>query len=252
MTALASISRRRALFGALTFGLGATFLMSTPVNAGVLRVQPVSIDLRGGGQAATLTLRNEGRTPITVQSRIFRWVQDKNGKESLVSTRDVVVSPPTATLRAGSDYVLRVVRTAKTPIVGEESYRLLVDELPDPSRMDSGQVALLVRQSIPVFFSAADAGRPTVAWSASTTGNTLVLTAQNTGGRRLRVSDIEVKDASGSSLAKKNGLVGYVLGGSSQSWKLPLRRGAKPGGTVVITGSGDNQPIHARVQVGNR
>ena len=252
MTELAFLSRRRALLGALTLALGATVLMSSPVKAGVLRVQPVLVDLRGGGQTETLTLRNEGRTPVTVQSRIFRWVQDKSGKESLIPTRDVVVSPPSATLRPGSDYVLRVVRVAKTPIVGEESYRLLVDELPDPSRMSSGQVALLIRKSIPVFFSAADAGRPSVTWSASVTGSSLVVTAQNTGGRRLRVSDLEVKDTSGASLSRKNGLVGYIHAGSSQSWSLPLRRGAKAGGNVVITASGDDQPVHARVQVRNR
>ncbi len=44
----------------------------------------------------------------------------------------------------------------------EESYRVLVDELPDPSRKKAGTVALVLRYSVPVFFRNPDAKAPDV------------------------------------------------------------------------------------------
>jgi fimbrial chaperone protein len=52
----------------------------------------------------------------------------------------------------GTDYTVRIVRTAKGPVAGEESYRLLIDQLPEPKDRKANQVSLVIRHSIPVFF----------------------------------------------------------------------------------------------------
>ena len=61
-------------------------------------------------------------------------------------------------------------RVSKQPVIGEESYRLLVDQLPDLSQQRNGSVNLMVRYSIPVFFGAPNKKNPTVAWSIATSG----------------------------------------------------------------------------------
>jgi len=221
---------------------------SAPASAGSLQVEPVLVDITAPGAASTVTLRNEGTTPIDAQIRVFRW-SVVNGKEQLDPTDDVVASPPSVTLTPKGQYVTRIVRTSKQPVVGEESYRLLVDQLPDLSQQRNGAVNLMVRYSIPVFFGAPNKKNPTVAWSIATSGDKVTLTARNDGERRLRISALSLRDASGKSLSFGNGLAGYALGQSTMSWTVP-RRGFTANGSIAVTAQSDGGPIQAVASIG--
>lgn len=48
---------------------------------------------------------------------------------------------------------MRIVRLRKGPAGPRETYRLLVDEVPDRRPLASGQIQVVVRHSIPVVFS---------------------------------------------------------------------------------------------------
>src|SRR5437660_4977635 len=219
------------------------FAASVPASAGSLQVAPVLVDVTAPGAASTVTLRNEGTTPINAQVRVFRWSL-VNGKERLDPTDDVVASPPSFTLSPKVQYITRIVRVSKQPVIGEESYRLLVDQLPDLSQQRNGSVNLMVRYSIPVFFGASNKKNPTVAWSVATSGDKVTLTARNSGDRRLRISALTLRDASGKSLSFGNGLAGYALGQSTMSWTVP-RHGFTPNGSISVTAQSDGGPIQA-------
>lgn len=126
--------------------------LAEPLSAASLRVAPVGFHLTGGTATSTLHVRNEDRRPVTVQVRVFRW-DERGGPTALAPTQDVVVSPPLATLPAGSENVIRIVRLKKEPAGRRETYRLIVDEVPDRRPLASGQVQVVVRHSIPVVFS---------------------------------------------------------------------------------------------------
>jgi fimbrial chaperone protein len=232
-----------ALFASVV-GLAA----AAPAAAGSLQVEPVLVDVTAPGAASTVTLRNEDATPINAQIRVFKWAI-VNGKEQLTPTDDVVASPPSVTLTPKGQYVVRIVRTSKQPVAGEESYRLMVDQLPDLSQQRNGSVNLMVRYSIPVFFGAANKKSPTVAWSVATSGDKVTLTARNTGDRRLRISALSLRDASGKSLSFGSGLAGYALGQSAVSWTVP-GRGFSANGSISVTGQSDGGPIQAVASIG--
>lgn len=210
-------------------------------DAASLRVAPVLIDLSAPQQASTLKVWNDGDAPIHVQVRIFRWRQE-NGQDVLEPTRDVVVSPPMAALAPKAENVIRVVRVAKTPVTAEESYRVLVDEIPDPARRQGGAVALVLRHSIPVFFAAPTSPAAKVTWAATPADGGYWLTAFNTGARRLRVTNLAV-DAGGKPLGRKDGLVGYVLGGASARWFVATEAKTPP---ASLTISADSETGHVR------
>jgi len=161
----------------------------------------------------------------------------------------VVASPPAVTLAPGADYVVRVVRVSKQSVQGEESYRVIVDQLPRVRRQQARTVNLLIRQSIPVFFRGKELNIPNVSWSLSFEAGKLIVVANNAGDERLRIASLRLKDASGSSISFGNGLVGYVLGRSSMSWAAPNNpRGFGTGGAISITAETDKGPTHAVVQ----
>lgn len=226
------------------------FAACAPAGAGSLQVEPVLVDITAPGAASTVTVRNEDTTPINAQIRVFKW-SIVNGKEQLSPTDDVVASPPSVTLAPKAQYVVRIVRMSKQPVVGEESYRLLVDQLPDLSQQRNGAVNLMVRYSIPVFFGASNKKNPTVTWSVAPNGDKITLTARNSGERRLRISALTLRDAGGKSLSFGSGLAGYALGQSAVSWTVP-RRDFTTNGSISVTGQSDGGPIQAVASIASR
>ena len=192
----------------------------TAATAGVLEITPVLSDVVTPADGATsLTLRNRGATPATVQLRLMRW-RVEGGREVTTPAESVGVSPPFATLRPGGSHVVRVVRMSKRPVIGEEAYRLLLDELPEPNAAE-GAVALTVRHQLPVFFRHPAAKSADVAWSVEGAPGAQEVVAVNAGQRRMRVSALKLTDAAGVAVDFGAGLAGYVLGGQEQRWQLP-------------------------------
>ena len=230
----------------MSAGLVAALLMPLPklAEAASLQVAPVTLEIPAPGASATIKLRNEGTAPLNAQVRVFRWTQ-VNGEEKLEPTDAVVASPPMISLAAKSDYVVRVVRLSKQPAAGE-SYRLLVDELPDPARQRHGTVAIILRYSIPVFFYSAQAAAAKLQWSISQRGGQVFVAATNDGDRHVRLADLKLDAGQGRSISFGNGLTGYVLGHSSMRWTATNskhRLGA--GNPVAISAQSDSGPIGA-------
>jgi fimbrial chaperone protein len=218
------------------------------LHAATLQIEPVLIDVAAPGAASTVSLRNDGTTPINVQIRVFRWSQ-VDGKENLEPTEDVVASPPAVTLAPNGNYVARIVRVTKRPISGEESYRVLIDQLPAPHQKRTSAVNLLVRYSIPVFFGASERRDPAVAWTVAVSGNKVKVTARNDGDRRLRIAALNIRNSKGKTVSFSKGLVGYVLGKSTVAWTAPAA-GFAPNGSVSISALGDTGPVEAVASVG--
>ncbi len=208
-------------------------------RAASLQVYPVSIEVKVPTMAATLTLRNLDVRLAATQIRVFRWYQ-KEGKDILEPTQSVVASPPAISLKPNTDYTVRVVRVDNTPIRGEESYRLLVDQIPDLALMKTGGVNLAIRYSIPIFFSKA----PQVAklsWAILENSGHIELVGTNPGQQRVKITNLTITDSGGRVLKFGNGLLGYVLGGGSVNFNshvVPL--GYALGGPFLIKYSTDN------------
>lgn len=233
----------KAVLAAIAFGCIAA---ATVGNAGTLSVSPTLIDQKAPASTAALTVQTLGKEPMRVQVRLFRWVQ-VDGQDRLEPTRDVVASPPMLKVAPGMDYTVRIVRTAKRPVTGEESYRLLVDQLPEPKDKKANQVTLVIRHSIPVFFSTGGENPAAITWSAVKTGKGLVLTARNNGDRRFKLTNLVVKSGAGKLLRRIDGLAGYVLGHSTMSWTMAGQ--VAPGSALDIAGQGEGEPFHGTSSV---
>jgi fimbrial chaperone protein len=205
-----------------TVGLAALAgLLAAPCAKAAIVVEPVVLDIDVPAVAGALTLRNNDHADVSVQTRVFLWVQT-NGQESLTPATTVAASPPIVTLVPGSNYTIRVVRTAGGPVNGEESYRVVVDELPDLRKGQANTVDILIRQSIPVFFKAPKLTRADVSWSYRIQNNEVEVFATNRGDDRLRVASLRLHDNFGKEISFGDGLVGYVLGRSSMTFSTRL------------------------------
>ena len=223
----------------------ATILASHALKAASLSVAPVSVEVLAPGATTTFTLRNDSERPLDAQIRVFRWTQ-VGGEERLVPTTDVVASPPLVSLQPKADYTVRIVRVTKTPVVGEESYRLLVDELPDPTRKQNAAVNIVLRYSIPIFFVAGGSSEAKLSWTIQPRGGRTYLVATNSGDRRARISRLQIRDARGKMVSFGDGLAGYALGRSAVHWLVPRSAGAfSLRGLVTVSAQSDRGPITA-------
>jgi fimbrial chaperone protein len=195
--------------------LCAWILMSCNLaKAGSLMISPILLEAPEAQAATTLTLHNRGNKPLQAQVRIFAWRQ-MNGEDVLEPTSTVVASPPMMEIKPGIEYTVRVLRLSKTLVSPEESYRVIVDEVPDASERRNGMVALALRYVVPVFFFAGERRPPRLTWYITRDNGTPYLVARNDGDRRMRIAELSLGN-----VRIASGLAGYVLGNSERRWKL--------------------------------
>ena len=218
-------------------------------EAAALQLSPISVDVQAPGASSTITLSNHGDGLINAQIRVFRWTQ-RNGRDELVPTTDVVASPPFAKIQPNGDYTVRIVRVSKKALQSEESYRLIIDELPSKPSKSGISIKLVVRYSIPVFFGVNRQHSGQLAWAIEKRGTKTWVVAKNTSARRVRLSSLRVKSPIGSGYSFGNGLAGYVLGHSSNQWRIMKNlKGLAKNGHVLVTAQGDNGPIKQKAPV---
>ena len=110
--------------------LALCLLAAATAGATSLQVAPTSLQLEARQRAGELWLTNSGTSPVTLQVRVFRWVQ-QDGQEQLLPTDEVMATPPMQELAAGQQQLVRVMRPDSEPPPAQRHYRLIVDEVPD-------------------------------------------------------------------------------------------------------------------------
>lgn len=237
---------RSLLYGMGLLGLCA--LHTSMAGASSLQISPTRLDKVLPESAGVITLRNGNTRPINVQVRVLRWSQVM-GIERFDPTTEVVASPPVAKVGANNQYLLRVVRVSKKPAVIEESYRVLVDELPDPAQKKVGNVNFTVRFSMPAFFR--DAGTPPaqVSWNIRRGNGGYLLSGTNTGATKLHLKNVQLIQ-NGRVIATKNDVAGHVIAGGTAQFSLGNAKGLTAGSATLKLET-DNGPLEANVDVGN-
>lgn len=192
--------------------------------AGDIRVRPVTVEAPMGADATSVVVTHGGTAPVRAQFRVMRWTQ-VDGRDVLTPTTDVTISPPQVELDPNRPYTVRIVRTAESAVSGEEAYRLLVDEIPGSSPVETSGVDLVIQQRLPVFFSSRGSPEAVVDWSLQPADGRMWLTATNRGSRHLRLADVQLRQGN-QIVGEVDGLVGYILPGSTMRWPLDIRGGA--------------------------
>lgn len=192
---------------------------------GQLQTRQTGIELLPGDRAGRLVLANSGNAPVAAQVRVYAWTQ-RDGEDQLDPSSALVVSPAIVEIPADGEQLVRVVRPDGSPVPSEQAYRVVVDELPgDPGTQAGSAVTVRMRFLIPVFVRAADPAPPQPRCRIAAA----VLSCDNAGGRAAQIGSVVWKTPDGKSFPLSNGLLGYVLAGSSR--RFPLTQPGLPNAT---------------------
>ena len=201
-------------------------IAALPVQAATLQISPVLVDLAPQQGASGIMLRNPGTTPIYGQVRVYAWDQAQ-GDDVLTATTDIQASPPIIQVPPKGEQLVRLVRAGKDLPAVEKSYRLVIDEIPDPSTPLVNGVVLRMRYSVPVFVAGATpAPVPELVWRVTRADKEWVLRLDNTGTRYAQVASLQIVAGGETPVAKVDGLLGYALAQRQREWRIPVKHGA--------------------------
>ncbi|MGC7402738.1 fimbrial biogenesis chaperone [Pandoraea pneumonica] len=215
-------------------------LCVTDGNGASLQVSPVIVNLAPTQPATTLTLGNTGDLPIHGQLRLYAWTQ-QDGDNVLTPTDALIASPPILRIEPGEQQIVRLVRLTPEPAQGEQSYRLLVDELPAVAEAPAEGVTIRLRYSLPVFVQADDAHAPSLRFDMQMPQGEL--TVHNDGERHAQLGATRVLDATGRSVELTRGLLGYVLAGQTRRFVVSWPSGAPPIAPFTVESRIDTVPM---------
>ncbi|MGR2824630.1 molecular chaperone [Acinetobacter sp. 1124_18A] len=192
------------------------------LNAASIRLSPVNIEILSDQAASSISLYNQSNESSDLQVRVFEWRQNA-GQDQLIPTDEIAVSPPFLKLQPNDSYNLRVVRINPAPVSGEQTYRIIIDELPKPidnRKADQG-VNVLLRSSLPLFVVNKDAITK-LTWLIQQEQNNSSLTISNVGNRHALLSNLTLVDvtANKSYAIKVNTVNGYILAGKARNFNI--------------------------------
>jgi fimbrial chaperone protein len=195
-----------------------TLAAPAPAEAGALRVDPVRLSISADRRTATVTVRNDEATPVTIRAYALTWDQ-ADGEDRYGETDAVVVSPPIFTIPAGATQLVRV--GLRSPAAGGRAYRVIVEEVPGASPNGGIQVAL--RLNLPLFAMMQVGRQGDLSWSASRQSDgSYAIEAVNRGTGYVRVENSDASEALG--IAEEGAPFGVVLPGSRRRWVVASPR----------------------------
>lgn len=225
--------------GSFTSGIAGTQpALSAPADTGAgLNISPLRIEIESTQAGATVLVANRSTRTLPVQTRLFDWTQN-DGEDVYAPSTALTISPSIISIPAGETQIVRLIRKGPaTP--GEKRFRLIVDQLPDPTLAQSGTAEARIRFNVPVFLDRDKAAPEALAWTIGPDG----IAATNSGDATARIVTVEAKTATGTPIDLERNTLRYVMGGSTIKWPA---RNACSLGPVTITVHVDGRTVDAQ------
>lgn len=199
-------------------------------------ISPVVVEFVPRQKVATvrLTLSDKVTRPMRLQAQLLRWRQDIHGAALTEPSEDLVVTPRIADLKPGQQQVLRVALRGSLPGDAEMAYRLVLEDVAEPARMDMGggaEVHFRMAYDLPVLVPPRGPVLKALRWKSCPSaglppGGGICVRVVNAGNRRVKVQSLTVSgDGWQQSVHLKEGE--NVLAGDEREWKVPAQ-GAGP------------------------
>jgi len=236
----------------VALGIALSLVIARAVNASSLQISPVMVDLPSGQAATGISLRNPGDQPLFGQVRVFRW--DQSGSDDVLeATDEVVASPPMIRIPAQGEQLVRLIRRESGQAPGERSYRVLIDEIPNPENNTASGVTIRLRYSVPVFLEPpGQSGAPQLSWHLQRDAQGWLLRVSNRGNRRGQLSAVQLVTPDGKVHPINQGLLGYALAGKTRQWRVALKEDIDLQAPLKVRANINAQPAEAALSVDPR
>jgi fimbrial chaperone protein len=179
---------------------------------------PVTFNLSPNKPMSILRLTNNGESDLRLQVHAVKWGSD-GYNETQVDTDDIILNPPVFMLKPGQQQFMRFGLRSVVPPGKEQSYRLIVDEIPDETSVGkSVGIRTALRVSIPVFIDPVQKDAR-VTWHLIRKENRYVLVCDNSGNTHLKINGFIVANDKGMPVVR-NSDPAYIMPEQRKEWPL--------------------------------
>jgi fimbrial chaperone protein len=231
-------------------GLLIFVVCASVANAANIGVSPVRVTLSDSQKIGSLSVRNDGSEPVTMQMEVLSWSQ-REGNAVFAATRELLANPPIFTIPAGSSQLVRVGLRRAPDAQRELTYRVILQELPPPPNPDITGSRMTLRLSIPVFVSPEIDTKPVVLWQAvRTSQGALKISLSNNGNAHIQIKNFKLSLIDSVQPWATLQTSDYVLAGQSRDWILPANPenpAPPPGVSLKLFAQTDAGDIEAEV-----
>lgn len=197
-------------------------------------VTPVRIFMTSRDRAVAITLTNESDEEVLMQAELFLWKQKPDGQDELTPTQDLILSPPIVKLAPRATQVVRLARLGPPPAGTEETYRMIVREVPEAKPASKEiKLQLALAFSLPVFITPPGARRQLVCAMERVAPDTARASCENKGTAYAQARALALLAPAGERLAARD-TGGYILPGVRRSFDIKRTEGKIPAGPVQL------------------
>ena len=222
------------------------------VSAASIGVSPVRATLSANQKIETITVRNTGTEPMSVQLEVMSWSQ-QDGEDVFTATREVLANPPIFTVPPSGSQLIRAGLRRAPDARRELTYRIFLQELPPPPSPDFNGAKMLMRVSLPVFVLPEVAAQPALRWQAARTSDgALKISLTNIGNAHVQIANFSLSLPGSAQPWITQQSSTYVLHGQSRDWILPANAenpSPPPGAILQIFAQTDAGDMEAGVLI---
>ena len=185
--------------------------------SGEFRVTPIRLDFDRGTKSGAITIVNEGGDKLNVQMKAFDWIQDADGKDQYTETNDIIFFPRIMVIEKKEEKILRA--GIKIPATTKEkTYRLFIEEIPEPKKAEGVNVAIAIRFGVPIFVKPLKEEVKGEIEKVELLKGILTALVKNKGNTHFIINSIDVKgkNAKGEEIFSKELSGWYLLSGVSR------------------------------------
>ena len=215
---------------------------------GTFTVTPVRIQISTSRPNAVMQIVNRDDQPVTVQAHVVAWNTDGQN-DVYADSNEIMLNPPIAVIPAHQSQLIRLGLRHPTEGTQEQSYRLILEEVPPPARPDFRGIQTLLRLSIPIFAVPKTKISPQITWRAVKTDDSqLRLIAVNQGTAHVQIKSLEVRSGESSDDFLKGTPPAYLLPSQQRQWMISAQS-ARTATQVRITAVTDAGTSHEVIEI---
>jgi fimbrial chaperone protein len=198
-------------------------LFPSVARSGEWRVTPIRLDLGRQAKSGVITIINEAADKLQVQLKAFEWTQDAEGKDHYAETNDILFFPRILIFDKAEERIVRA-GIRMPAVAAEKTYRLFIEEIPEPKKAEGANVAIAIRFGVPIFVRPVKEEAKGEIEKIGMAQGTVQARVKNTGNVHFIVQSVGVKgrNAKGEAIFSKELGGWYLLAGASRTYATPL------------------------------
>ena len=203
--------------------LSCLFFTPSIAFTGEFRVTPIRLDFDRGTKSGVITIVNEGGDKLNVQMKAFEWAQNADGKDQYTETNDIIFFPRIMTLEKKEEKILRA--GIKIPATTrEKTYRLFIEEIPEPKKGEGVNVSIAIRFGVPIFVKPLKEEVKGEIEKVELSKGVLNALVRNRGNAHFVINSIDIKgkNAKGENRFSQELSGWYLLSGVSRLYTTPI------------------------------